>query len=142
MALWGIDGFWGMPHFPKTEYYRLRTMVMNGDRGLFEFLIPMFPQSWLDSKRLTEYDTAYSNNEMPTAVSISILDVKSPADGEDDKVISSHWCLAHYIIDGHHKVFAAANSGKPLTLVSFLAINQGVSSEEEITELLSSLKKG
>lgn len=68
---------------------------------------------------------------MPTAVRISILDVKSPVDWEGDKVITSHWCLVHYLIDGHHKAYAAAKNGKPLTLVSFLAVNQGVSSEEK-----------
>jgi hypothetical protein len=62
---------------------------MTQGRGLFEFLVPMFPHNWLDPKRLSEYD-AYVNNEMPTAVSISILDVRSPADWEGDEVITSH----------------------------------------------------
>jgi hypothetical protein len=52
---------------------------------------------------------------------------------------TSHWCLAHYLIDGHHKVYAAAQENKPLTLISFLAVDQGVSSEEEIDELVSVL---
>lgn len=142
VALWGVDGFWGMPHFPKTEYYRLQTKKIKEGRGLFEFLVPMFPHNWLESKRLAEYETAYDNNEMPSAVSISILDVKSPADWDGEKDITSHCCLAHYLIDGHHKVYAAAKTGKPLTLISFLAVSQGVSSEQEITELLGTLNEG
>jgi hypothetical protein len=139
VALWGIDGFWCMPHSPRTEYYRLRTKAMTEGRGLFEFLVPMFPHNWLETKRLAEYDAAFTNNAMPTAVSISILDVKSPADWDAEKEITSHWCLAHYLIDGHHKVYAAAKNGQALTLVSFLAVNQGVSSEEEIRKLLAAL---
>jgi hypothetical protein len=142
VALWGVDGFWGMPHFPKTEYYRLRTKLMKEGRGLFEFLVPMFPHNWLEQERLAEYEAAYNNNEMPSAVSISILDVKSPADWNGEQDITSHWCLAHYLVDGHHKVYAAAKNGKPLTLVSFLAVSQGVSSEEEITELMRALNEG
>lgn len=141
LALWGVDGFWGMPHFPKTEYYRLQTKKMSAGRGLFEFLVPMFPHNWLESRRLAEYETDFSSDKMPSAVSISILDVKSPAECDGEKDLTSHYCLAHYLIDGHHKVYAAAKAGKPLTLISFLAVSQGVSSEEEITELLAALNE-
>lgn len=139
VTLWGIDGFWGLPHSPKTEYYRLRTQTMTNDRGLFEFLVPMFPHNWLDQKRLAEYVVSYSKNVMPTAVSISVLDIKEPATWDKPKDITSHWCLAHYLIDGHHKVYAAVQQNKPLTLVSFLAVDEGVSSEEEINELVAVL---
>jgi hypothetical protein len=142
VALWGIDGFWGLPHSPKTEYYRLRTQTMTNNRGLFEFLVPMFPHNWLDQKRLAEYAVSYSKDVMPTAVSISVFDIKQPATGDSDEQITSHWCLAHYLIDGHHKVYAAVQENKPLTLVSFLAVDQGVSSEEEINELLAALSDG
>jgi hypothetical protein len=136
VALWGVDGFWGMPHFPKTEYYRLQTKSLKEGRSLFEFLVPMFPHNWLDQERLESYAVACANNEMPTAVSISVLDVKSPEDWDGEKEIISHWCLAHYLIDGHHKVYAAAKSGKAITLISFLAVSHGVSSEDQIAELL------
>jgi hypothetical protein len=139
VSLWGIDGFWGMPHFPKTEYYRLRTQTLTDSRGLFEFLVPMFPHNWLDQKQLTEYKVSYGKNVMPTAVSISVLDVKQPAMWTEGENITSHWCLAHYLIDGHHKVYAAAQENKPLTLISFLSLDQGVSSEEEINELVATL---
>lgn len=142
VALWGVNRFWGLPHFPKTEYYRLQTKMIKVGRGLFEFLVPMFPHNWLELKRLAEYEIEYNNNEMPSAVSISVLDVKSPADWDEEKDITSHYCLTHYLIDGHHKVYAAAKAGKPLTLISFLAIGQGVSSEDEIAELSGTLNEG
>lgn len=113
---------------------------MSNERGLFEFLVPMFPHNWLDQRRLAEYAVSYSRDVMPTAVSISVFDVKEPATCERGKEITTHWCLAHYLIDGHHKVYAAAQENKPLTLVSFLAVDQGVSSEEEINELVPALK--
>lgn len=91
---------------------------------------------------MEEYATAYNRNEMPTAVSISVLDVKSPADWDEEKDITSHWCLAHYLIDGHHKVYAAAKDGKPLTLISFINVGHGVSSEEEIIDLLRVISEG
>ena len=43
-------------------------------------------------------------------------------------------CLAHYLLDGHHKVFAANKAGLPITLLAFLAVEQGISSAEQIEQ--------
>ena len=45
VELWGIDSFWGLPHSPKTEYYRLSTQPLAGRRSQFEFLVPIFPHN-------------------------------------------------------------------------------------------------
>jgi hypothetical protein len=137
--LWGVDKFWGMPHSPRTEYYRLQTTVLPGQRGLFEFLIPMFPHSWLNQERVARYRELVGKEETSTAVTVSVLDVKAPADCEAETTVSTHWCLAHYLIDGHHKTYAAAEAGKPLTFISFLATEHSMSSEDELNELLTIL---
>lgn len=134
--LWGTDCFWCMPHSPKTEYYRLQTATLSHQRCLFEFLVPMFPHDWLDKDRVAQYREMASQGQMPSAVTLSVLDVKGPANWEGEKAIISHWCLAHYLLDGHHKVYAAAATGKPLTFVSFLAVEKGISSEEEIIDMM------
>jgi hypothetical protein len=139
VALWGIEPFWGMPHFPKTEYYRLMTKTIKKDCGLFEFLVPTFPHNWLNEQRLADYRTDLNKGVQPTSVAISVLDVKGPADWDGEPEVTSHWCLAQYLIDGHHKVYAASRSNRPLTLISFLALEQGVSSKQEINELLEIL---
>ncbi|WP_161634949.1 hypothetical protein [Leptolyngbya sp. Heron Island J] len=141
VSLWGVDGFWGMPHFPKTEYYRLEKRILSDGQGIFEFLIPTFPHNWLDYKQVEEYASKFQQNKQPTAVALSILDIKGPATWEGEPEIWEHLCLAHYLIDGHHKVYAAANAGKKLTLVSFLAVNQGVASKEDIEKFLTTLRK-
>jgi hypothetical protein len=140
IELWGIDGFWGLPHFPKTEYYRLLTKTIKETVGLFEFIIPIFPHSWLDKEQIQEYETLLSENVLPTAVSVSTLDDKGPAHWIGDKHITSHWCLSHYLIDGHHKVYSAAKNNKALTLISFIAIEKGVSTEEQVDELIKILE--
>ena len=132
---WGLDGFWGMPHFPKTEYYRLTTETLSNNRLLFEFLIPMFPSNWLKNDRVAEYSNNLDKGQTPTAVSLSVLDVKQYFDSRD-----KHFCLAHYLIDGHHKVYAAAKSNKPLTLISFLAVGKGVSSRDDIDHLFRDMR--
>ena len=140
IALWGADGFWGIPHHPKTEYYRGSTQPLSNESCLFEFIIPMFPQNWLDSGRIENFKKTIENGIRPTAVAISILDIKQPADWDDDIQFSSHWCLAHYLIDGHHKMFAASQTDEPITLLSFLALGEGVSSKEQNYEIIEKLK--
>jgi hypothetical protein len=136
IALWGVDGFWGLPHTPKTEYYRLQARQLREERGFFEFLIPTFPHSWLKQDRIDEYKEILARGDKPTLVSLGILDIKQPANWIGDQPITSHWCLAHYLLDGHHKAYAAAVSGKPITMISFIAVDQGISSADDIRWLL------
>jgi hypothetical protein len=56
-----------------------------------------------------------------------------------DPPISSHACLAHYLVDGHHKVFAAGKARLPLILISFLAIDKGISSTDEIEQVIKGI---
>ena len=44
----------------------------------------------------------------------------------------AHWCLAHYLLDGHHKTFAASKAGRRLPLLSFLAIDKGIATPEQV----------
>jgi hypothetical protein len=73
-----------------------------------------------------------------TAVAVSVLDVKGPADwvGEEPSGPLEHWCLTHYLLDGHHKLHAAHLSGRPLRLLTFVALSQGVSTKEQVDEVL------
>lgn len=142
VELWGIDGFWGMPHFPKTEYYRLSSSRLSKDIGVYEFLVPTFPHGWLNAERVEEYREAVRAGKKPTMVAISVFDVKEPALCENEvSSVSSHWCMAHYLVDGHHKAYAAALENKPITVVSFLAVEHSISSEEDRTKLMAQFGK-
>lgn len=139
IQLWGVDGFWGVPHYAKNEYYRTETAKI-ADRGaLFEFIVPMFPKRYLDEKTIEAYDPILSRQTTPAALAVSILDVKQPADWAGEPEFTTHWCLAHYLLDGHHKMYAAAKAGKTISILSFLAIEKGISSPEQIAEVLTVL---
>jgi hypothetical protein len=136
VELWGIDPFWGLPHYPKTEYYRPSSEIMDDRAALYEFIIPTFPQNWLNEERVASYVSRLQAGEAPTAVALSVLDVKQPANRNDEPSITSHWCLAHYLLDGHHKVFAASKVRLPLILLAFLAVEHGISSPEQIEQVV------
>jgi hypothetical protein len=139
VELWGIDPFWGLPHYSKTEYYRTDFAKMSKRRALFEFVVPMFPKNYLHPNAISEYKNALSQGVVPTALAISILDIKQPANWEGNPDFTEHWCLSHYLLDGHHKVYAASGLGKPVSILSFLALEKGISTREQVTEAIQIL---
>jgi hypothetical protein len=140
-ALWGEDTFWCLPHDPRVPYYRAGQWEMGERRRLFNFVVPMYPAKWLTMGTVSEYVRKQETEGTGTAVAISILDVKGPADwvGVEPHGPLEHWLLTHYLLDGHHKLHAAQLSGKPLRLLSFIAISQGVSTGEQVEEVLKLL---
>ena len=139
IALWGTDPFWAMPHHPRTEYYRLGERPIRTSGQLFQFLMPMFPRQWLDMTVVSQYAAKLNDGLRPTAFAISVLDVKQPADWDEASAVAEHWCLAHYLLDGHHKVWAAAQAGRAITLISFLAVSRGIASADDVQEALATL---
>jgi hypothetical protein len=139
IELWGVDPFWGVPHYTRNEYYRTEVLKISEHGGLFEFIVPMFPGRYLDSKTIESYK-ALPNAPSPTALAVSVLDLKQPAEWEGNPEIQEHWCLAHYLLDGHHKMYAAAQFGKPISLLSCLAVGKGVSAADQISRVVSVLR--
>jgi len=137
--LWGEDTFWGLPDHPHVPYYRAGDMQLGQDAWLFNFVVPMFPNSWLKEKTLSSFTKQIIEGEHPTAVALSILDVKGPADWEGEKDITEHWVFTHYLIDGHHKVAAAHAADRSIRLLSYLTLSQGVSNRGQVETVLSFL---
>jgi hypothetical protein len=140
-ALWGVDAFWALPHNPRVPYYRLDLQSLGGGAALFEFIVPMYPQTWLDENTVGRYTDRILSGERPTALAVAALDVKRPAVWEGQPDVTAHWCLPHYLIDGHHKLYAAAQCGASVTLLSFVSKEQGVSTPEEHEQLMDCFRK-
>ena len=132
LETWGPYGSWDPKLEAATSYYRAGAHAVAPNTRLFEFVVPMFPVDALEPARIDHYRALIADGHEPTALAISVLDAKT---GEKE----THWCLAHYLLDGHHKIEAAARAGRPITLVSFLAHGKGVSSADQITEALAIL---
>ncbi|MEU9082035.1 hypothetical protein [Streptomyces sp. NPDC048357] len=71
---------------------------------------------------------------VPTAVAVSTLDVcQSPLGLADDP--AAHWGLTHFLLDGHHKLEAAAAAGRPVRLLSLLTLGESLAGAEEHARL-------
>ncbi|WP_378742827.1 hypothetical protein [Nocardia brasiliensis] len=136
VATWGIDSFWGLPNYPQTVYYRTFDAPVSADAHLHEFVVPMVPPTWNDATRVAQYQQQLQTSSTPTAVAVSLLDICQPAmadESRDDYYI--HWSLLHFLLDGHHKLEAAARSHRPLRLLSLLSVDDSLAEQHDIDRL-------
>ena len=115
---------------PTTEYYRGASTAMPDQQMLFEFHVPLNDTSNLDAERVDHYKALIKSGMRPTAVSLSVLDVKEPTSFPEDEngnevepEFKKHWCFANYLLDGHHKMFASHSVGMPITMLAFIAVD-------------------
>jgi hypothetical protein len=85
---------------------------------------------------VAEHAAALRTGRVPTALALSVLDVKQPADWEGEPEVTEHSVLAHYLLDGHRRINAAAREGLPTRLLALLALDLCGASEEQVERLL------
>lgn len=134
VTAWGIDQFWGLPEYPHTPYYRTFETAVDANAHLYEFVVPMVPPTWNERARVEEYVALMEQGTLPTAVAISTLDVCQSALGLADDP-AAHWGLTHFLLDGHHKLEAAATAGRPVRLLSLLTLGDSLSAAEDAARL-------
>lgn len=136
VAAWGINQFWGLPEYPHTPYYRTFETAVDADAHLYEFVVPMVPPTLNDRERVEEYVSLMEQGTVPTAVAISTLDVCQSALGLADDP-AAHWGLTHFLLDGHHRLEAAATAGRPVRLLSLLTLGESLAGADDQARLPS-----
>jgi len=135
VATWGINSFWGLPENPRTPYYRTFETPVTADAHLYEFIVPMVPPTWNDPARVHQYTQLLRTSSLPTAVAVSILDIAQPHSDDQSSDYYQHWALVHFLLDGHHKLEAAAAARRPLQLLALVAIDASLATEADILRL-------
>jgi hypothetical protein len=142
VATWGVSSFWGLPEYPRTAYYRTFETPVTADAHLFEFVVPMLPPAWNDRAVVAMHAQQLATSSTPTAVAVSTLDVCAPAVDSLSNDYYTHWGLTHFLLDGHHKMQAAAELGRPLQLLSLLNVDAGLSSLEQAARIPAFRRQG
>ena len=134
VATWGLDSFWGLPAYPRTPYYRTFETPVGADAHFYEFVVPMVPPSWNERAQVDRYIADAEAGRPLTAVAVSVLDVSEPAvaEGADHY---THWALTHFLLDGHHRLQAAAETGHPVRLLSLLSADNGLAGSAELARV-------
>lgn len=135
VATWGLNSFWGLPENPRTPYYRTFETPVTAAAHLYEFVVPMVPPTWNDQARVLQYSKALETGPLPTAVAVSTLDVSQPALDDQSSDYYQHWALIHFVLDGHHKLEAAAVARRPLQLLTLVAIDASLANQADILRL-------
>lgn len=135
VATWGLSQFWGLPEYPQTPYYRTFETAVSADAHLFEFVVPMTPPSWNDAERVAWHARRLTTSSTPTAVAVSTLDVAQPAMDTQSTDYYEHWGLTHFLLDGHHKMQAAAETGRPLQLLALVAAGGSLATDDQTAAL-------
>lgn len=135
VATWGVNSFWGLPENPRSFYYRTFETKVESDEHLYEFVVPMVPPSWNDRERVKHYRDLMDRGVTPTAIALSTLDMCQPAMDDDSTDYYGHWGLSHFLLDGHHKLEAAARSGAKVQLLALVSLDNSLALPEHVARL-------
>jgi hypothetical protein len=135
VATWGLSQFWGLPEYPRTPYYRTFETAVSADAHLYEFVVPMTPPPWNEAERVAWHARRLTTTSTPTAVAVSTLDVTQPAMDTQSTDYYGHWGLTHFLLDGHHKMQAAAETSRPLQLLALVATGASLATDDQVARL-------
>ena len=135
VATWGVGAFWGLPENPRVPYYRTVTRVVADEARLFEFVVPMVPPNWNDRGRVEHYADRLRHGSEPTCVALGVLDIHQRAIWETPVGGLVHWGLVHFLLDGHHKIEAAARSGRAIRFLSLVSVDSSLATRDDIERL-------
>jgi hypothetical protein len=110
---------------------------------LFEFVIPMVPPNWNNPGTVSEYEQRLGPVAKLACLAVSILDICQPAIAAPAALGPglTHWCLAHFLLDGHHKMQAAARANMPVRLLTLLSIDYSLARRDDIIALPAILER-
>ena len=118
---------------PTSPHYRTFEGTMDANTQLFEFVLPLVSPHLNDQDRVKRYAEVLASSDRPTAVALSILTVH--------EMNREHWILTHFLLDGHHKMQAAAETGRRLRLLSLLAIDESLFARDGSADQLDAFLK-
>jgi hypothetical protein len=103
---------------------------INPDR-LYEVAFPLIRDDKLNRNTIESYKVQIRNGLRPTALSFSVVDIRYPSGR------GFEWQLAHFLLDGHHKMMAASELDQPITLLSFLNLDESFAPAEFIKHTIN-----
>jgi hypothetical protein len=95
----------------------------------------MVPPAWNDRATVAGYAEKLMTSATPTALALFTLDVCQPATYTASTDYYAHWGLTHFLLDGHHKMHAAAESRQSVQLLSLLSLDCSLATADQVTHI-------
>jgi hypothetical protein len=135
-------------HDPETPYYRGRTTKLPVQAGfgnwtLFvELAVPLSPVEATHESVVAEWQSKLEEGASPSVLAVTIPEwVSEHYNIEPGTQPDTHVVLTHFILDGHHKMMAAARNGTSLSVMAFINLESTPGEQwpaERIEKLLMS----
>ena len=120
------------PSSPKTTYYRLgvdheleRTGRRSGSHKALvtAVVMPLHDTSLLNRERIDFWKHQFNIGVGLTAFAVSVVDNQSPAMNavDDTYEYEEQFLFTNCLLDGHHRIQAAAELGAPVRILSLMA---------------------
>lgn len=150
-ATWGIDPYFGVPHSPRTPYYRLGSVRLGavkygGSRLGVALGVPLYPPTQPLMVRREMVDRyrrlLRSGSAHPAAFALGVVEDRGPAVWAAERPeFTRHVVVTLFLLDGHHKALAAAEEHLPLQfLIFFPHYHLGRYALDEVNEGLGLLR--
>lgn len=122
------------PAGPRTSYYRLgadRHLARTGRLGgphkalVTAVVMPLHEAAQLNRARIEYWKRHHQAGMHLTAFAVSVLDNQAPAMSSADTTYpyEEQFLLTLCLLDGHHRIQAAAEIGAPVRILSLLAMD-------------------
>jgi hypothetical protein len=111
----------------QADYYWLGHFDETHKGSDYELLLPIVPRSNLSEIRVRDYRAMFKTGQEPVALAFSM---------RDDRAVAGQFyqtTLAHFLLDGHHKVMAASQMSRSITLLSFLYLRDYPAAQQGFT---------
>jgi hypothetical protein len=133
-AIWGEFAPLVLARGASTPYYRTFDSRREQGGGFHEFVVPLVEPAWNAMPTVVAHAERLRTSPAPTAVAVATLDTVRPWANEETAE-NEHWYLTHFLLDGHHKMQAAALTGRALRLLSLVTLDESPAGEEAVLEL-------
>ena len=110
----------------EADYFWLCHFEKNEHGADYEMILPIVARSELDPDRVAFYKAEFEGGRDPTALAFSM---------HDGRVVMGQYyqnALAHFLLDGHHKMMAASQLSRSITILSFLRLDTYAETAEEL----------
>ena len=91
---------------------------------LAPFVIPLQEIGSLDATRVKFFEEKIQSGSIPIAVAVGIIDDQGPWAEMEGADYLRHTTFLQFLLDGHHKVQAAANIGGPVIIMNLISLGE------------------
>jgi hypothetical protein len=112
-------------HMRRPDYY----WTMPGENWQ-ELFLPILAKTGFDAQQVDFYRRQIEAGTTPTALAFTLMDRRTPAGRYIQHTI------AHFLLDGHHKMMAASLLNAPIKLLSCINISESFAGEEDVLWLV------